>query len=50
MTRRLIVAIPILAYARSIARTLGDFLPGHPSIILRNMPGGGSRTFAAPCG
>ncbi|MDP2355016.1 MAG: tripartite tricarboxylate transporter substrate-binding protein [Beijerinckiaceae bacterium] len=34
-------------YARLIARTLGDYLPGNPSIISRNMPGGGSRIAAA---
>lgn len=34
-------------YARLIARTLGDYLPGNPAIISRNMPGGGSRTAAA---
>lgn len=34
-------------YARLIARTLGDYLPGNPSIIPRNMPGGGSRIAAA---
>jgi tripartite-type tricarboxylate transporter receptor subunit TctC len=34
-------------YARLIARTFGDYIPGNPSIIPRNMPGGGSRTAAA---
>jgi tripartite-type tricarboxylate transporter receptor subunit TctC len=29
-------------YARLIARHLGDHIPGHPKIIPRNMPGGGS--------
>lgn len=27
------------AYARSIARHFGDHLPGHPSIVVKNMPG-----------
>lgn len=34
-------------YARLIARMLGDHIPGNPSIIPRNMPGGGSRIAAA---
>ena len=34
-------------YARLIARQLGEYIPGNPSIIARNMPGGGSRTAAA---
>ena len=34
-------------YARFIARHLGEFIPGNPIIISRNMPGGGSRTAAA---
>jgi tripartite-type tricarboxylate transporter receptor subunit TctC len=34
-------------YARFIARHLGNFIPGNPTIIPRNMPGGGSRTAAA---
>ncbi|MDB5509487.1 MAG: Tripartite-type tricarboxylate transporter, receptor component TctC [Hyphomicrobiales bacterium] len=31
-------------YARLVARHLGNYLPGKPLIIPRNMPGGGSRT------
>ncbi len=31
-------------YARLVARQLGNYLPGNPIIIPRNMPGGGSRT------
>ncbi|MFN3892715.1 MAG: Bug family tripartite tricarboxylate transporter substrate binding protein [Beijerinckiaceae bacterium] len=34
-------------YARLIARQLGEYIPGNPSIVPRNMPGGGSRTAAA---
>jgi tripartite-type tricarboxylate transporter receptor subunit TctC len=34
-------------YARFIARHMGEYLPGNPTIIARNMPGGGSRTAAA---
>ena len=30
-------------YARLVGRFLGDFIPGKPRIIVRNMPGGGSR-------
>ena len=33
-------------YARLVARRLGDYIPGKPSIIPRNMPGGGSRVAA----
>src|SRR2546421_7210836 len=29
-------------YARLLARHLGKFIPGHPPIIVQNMPGGGS--------
>jgi len=29
-------------YARTIARHIGKHIPGHPSVIARNMPGGGS--------
>ncbi|HWG04904.1 MAG TPA: hypothetical protein VG271_07805 [Beijerinckiaceae bacterium] len=28
--------------ARLVARHLGDFLPGHPNIIVEDLPGGGS--------
>jgi len=31
-------------YARLVARQLGNYLPGNPIIVPRNMPGGGSRT------
>lgn len=34
-------------YARFISRQMGEYLPGNPTIISRNMPGGGSRTAAA---
>jgi tripartite-type tricarboxylate transporter receptor subunit TctC len=30
-------------YARLVARFLGDFIPGKPKIVPRNMPGAGSR-------
>lgn len=30
------------AYARVLARHLGKYLPGNPTVIVRNMPGGGS--------
>jgi tripartite-type tricarboxylate transporter receptor subunit TctC len=33
-------------YARLVARFLGDFIPGKPKIVPRNMPGGGSRVAA----
>ena len=29
-------------YARTIARYIGDYIPGHPTIIVQNMPGAGS--------
>jgi tripartite-type tricarboxylate transporter receptor subunit TctC len=29
-------------YARTLARHMGRYIPGHPSIIVRNMPGAGS--------
>ncbi len=34
-------------YARLVARHLGNHIPGNPSIVPRNMPGGGSRTAIA---
>lgn len=34
------------AYARLIARHLGKYIPGAPTIIVRNMPGAGSLTMA----
>lgn len=33
-------------YARLIARHIGKQLPGKPSVIMKNMPGAGSRKFA----
>ncbi len=33
-------------YARLVGRFLGDFIPGKPKIVIRNMPGGGSRVAA----
>jgi tripartite-type tricarboxylate transporter receptor subunit TctC len=33
-------------YARLVARFLGDFIPGKPKIVPRNMPGAGSRLAA----
>lgn len=35
------------AYGRLVARHLGKYLPGNPSVQPRNMPGGGSRNAAA---
>jgi tripartite-type tricarboxylate transporter receptor subunit TctC len=34
-------------YARLVARHLGNYIPGRPVIVRRNMPGAGSRTAAA---
>jgi tripartite-type tricarboxylate transporter receptor subunit TctC len=34
-------------YARLVARYLGSYLPGNPTIVPRNMPGAASRTAAA---
>ena len=34
-------------YARLVARHLGAYMPGSPTIVPRNMPGGGSRTAVA---
>jgi tripartite-type tricarboxylate transporter receptor subunit TctC len=34
-------------YARLVARYLGNYIPGKPTIVPRNMPGAGSRTAAA---
>jgi tripartite-type tricarboxylate transporter receptor subunit TctC len=34
-------------YARLIARYLGQFIPGHPTVVPINMPGAGSRTAAS---
>jgi tripartite-type tricarboxylate transporter receptor subunit TctC len=31
-------------YARLVARHIGGFIPGHPAIVVKNMPGAGSRT------
>ncbi len=33
-------------YARLVGRFLGEFIPGKPRIVIRNMPGGGSRVAA----
>src|SRR5918996_689526 len=33
-------------YARLVARHLGNYIPGKPLIVPRNMPGAGSRTAA----
>jgi tripartite-type tricarboxylate transporter receptor subunit TctC len=35
------------AYARLVARHMGQYVPGTPNMIARNMPGGGSRVAAA---
>ena len=29
-------------YARAVARHIGKYIPGNPTVIPRNMPGGGS--------
>src|SRR5262245_13645312 len=29
-------------YARTVSRHIGKYIPGHPSGLMRNMPGGGS--------
>ncbi len=34
-------------YARVLANHLGKYIPGHPGIVVRNMPGAGSVTAAA---
>lgn len=34
------------AYARLVARYLGQHLPGNPTVVVRNMPGAGSMTAA----
>ena len=34
-------------YARLVARHLGNYIPGNPTIVPRNMPGAASRTAAA---
>src|SRR5688500_10382383 len=33
-------------YAMLIGRHLGKHLPGNPSVVVKSMPGGGSRTLA----
>jgi tripartite-type tricarboxylate transporter receptor subunit TctC len=33
-------------YARLLAQHLGDYLPGHPHVVVQNMPGAGSLTAA----
>src|SRR5215469_18177696 len=34
------------AYGRLLARHIGRHLPGHPSVIVKNLPGAGSLQFA----
>lgn len=34
-------------YARTLARHLPDFIPGHPDIVVKNMPGAGSAKAAS---
>lgn len=34
------------AYARLVARHMGNHIPGHPTLVPRNMPGGGGRVLA----
>ena len=34
-------------YARFVARFLGNYIPGKPTIVARNMPGGGGRLATA---
>ena len=34
-------------YARLVSRHLPRFVPGHPQVVVRNMPGGGGNTAAA---
>ena len=34
------------AYARLVARYLGQHLPGNPTVVVRNMPGAGSMSAA----
>ena len=34
-------------YARLVGRHLGRFIPGNPTVVVRNMPGGGGNTAAA---
>ena len=31
-------------YARNLARFIGNYIPGHPNVIVQNMPGAGSLT------
>ncbi|HEY1544688.1 MAG TPA: hypothetical protein VGG01_20000 [Xanthobacteraceae bacterium] len=33
-------------YARALARQLGRFIPGHPTVVVKNMPGAGSLRLA----
>jgi tripartite-type tricarboxylate transporter receptor subunit TctC len=33
-------------YARALARQLGRFIPGHPTVLVKNMPGAGSLRLA----
>src|SRR5262249_35830783 len=34
------------AYSRMLARHMGSFIPGNPTIVPRNMPGGGGLVMA----
>ena len=34
--------------ARLVARHLGKFIPGNPSVVVQNMPGAGSMRAASP--
>ena len=33
-------------YARAVARHIGSHIPGHPSVVIQNMPGAGTLTAA----
>jgi tripartite-type tricarboxylate transporter receptor subunit TctC len=35
------------AYARSVSRYIGNHIPGHPTVIVKNMPGAGGRKVTA---
>ena len=34
-------------YARLLARRLGNYIPGNPSVVVQDMPGAGSNKLAA---
>ena len=36
-------------YARAVARHIGRYIPGNPTVIPRNMPGGGRFRRRQPC-